>query len=51
MLCSIGSENELNKLQFLVKCDANIEEADYDKRTVGHLAASEGHVKILEYLA
>lgn len=25
--------------------------ADYDKRTTGHLAAAEGHIDYLEYLA
>ena len=25
--------------------------SDYDKRTIGHLAAAEGHVEVLEYLA
>lgn len=51
LLCSIGFDGDLQKLKFLIKCDANIEQADYDKRTLGHLAAAEGHFKMLEYLA
>ena len=51
MLCSIGHENDIEKLRFLVKSDTDIDAADYDKRTIGHLAAAEGHWQILEYLA
>ena len=51
MLCSIGHENDVQKLRFLLESDADIEQADYDKRTVGHLAAAEGHREILEFLA
>ena len=51
MLCSIGHENDIEKLRFLVKSDTDIDAADYDKRTVGHLAAAEGHWQILEFLA
>ena len=47
MLCSIGHENDMRKLRFLVKSDCDIEQADYDKRTIGHLAAAEGHVQML----
>ena len=50
ILCTVGFENDLNKLLFLVKCEADLETADYDKRTVGHLAAAEGNIDILEYL-
>ena len=51
MLCSIGHENDIEKLRFLVKSDTDINGADYDKRTIGHLAAAEGHWQILEFLA
>ena len=47
MLCSIGHENDMRKLRFLIKSDCDIEQADYDKRTIGHLAAAEGHVQML----
>ena len=51
MLCQIGYDNDLRKLSFLVQCDCDIMQADYDKRTVGHLAAAEGHTKLLKFLA
>ena len=41
MLCSIGSKGDLKRLKLLNKCEANLEIADYDHRTVAHLAASE----------
>ena len=50
ILCTIGYENDLAKLRFLVKCEVDLETADYDKRTIGHLAAAEGNIDILEYL-
>lgn len=34
-----------------MRCDTDLDQADYDKRTVGHLAAAEGHIEMLEYLA
>ena len=51
LLCTIGFKNELAKLKYLVKCEVDLEVADYDKRTLGHLAGAEGHIEILEYLA
>jgi hypothetical protein len=37
-------------LKLLNECEADIEISDYDYRTVAHLAASENHYDILEYL-
>ena len=34
-----------------MRCDCDVEHSDYDKRTIGHLAAAEGHYELLEYLA
>ena len=51
MLCQAGFDNDLRKVELLHRCDINMEVSDYDKRTVGHLAAAEGHVEILEFLA
>ena len=51
VLCEIGFDNDLKKLRFLVKCDVDINQSDYDKRNVGHLAACEDNLKLLEYLA
>ena len=50
ILCTIGYENNLARLRFLVKCEVDLETSDYDKRTVGHLAAAEGNIEILAYL-
>jgi len=35
----------------LYDCEADIEIADYDFRTVGHLAGAEGHEELLIFLA
>ena len=50
LLCTIGAENELDKLKFLVQCGTNLEQADYDKRTIAHLASAEGNIDILKFL-
>jgi ankyrin repeat protein len=39
------------RVSLLQQCEANIEESDYDLRTVGHLAAAEGHWDLLTFLA
>ena len=51
MLCTVGRENDLQKLRFLIDSKTNLELADYDQRTIGHLAAAEGHTEMLEMLA
>ena len=51
MLCYIGFHDDVTKLSFLVKGEADVEQADYDKRTIGHLAAAEGNIGVLKYLA
>lgn len=51
MLCSAGHDNDLKKLRFLINSECDIEQPDYDKRTIGHLAAAEGHIELLEILA
>ena len=35
----------------LHKCNIDLEISDYDKRSVGHLAAAEARYEVLEYLA
>jgi len=50
MMCMCGYDGDLEKLKTLHLCEANLESADYDKRTLGHLAAAEGHVELLKYL-
>lgn len=34
----------------LHRCEVNLEVSDYDLRNIGHLAASEGHLDLLEFL-
>ena len=51
MLCIAGYEGDLKKLEILYKAGCDIEINDYDLRTIGHLAAAEGHIEILEFLA
>lgn len=51
MLCIAGFEGDLEKLKLLNKCEVNLEISDYDLRHVGHLAACEGRLDMLTYLA
>lgn len=51
MLCQAGFDNDLRKIDLLHRADINLEISDYDKRNVGHLAAAEGHMQILQFLA
>jgi len=38
------------RVKLLYDCEANIEMTDYDRRSVAHLAAAEGHTELLLYL-
>ena len=38
-------------MKLLHKCEVNLEISDYDLRHVAHLAACEGHLSVLSYLA
>ena len=49
-VCSCGFKGDTDKVRLLKECEANIEEVDYDLRSVGHLAAAEGHTELLLYL-
>jgi len=51
ILCLIGFDGDIQKLKLLHRCEVNLEISDYDLRHVAHLAACEGHVDILTYLA
>jgi ankyrin repeat protein len=50
LLCTDGFTGDLLRVKLLNECDANIETADYDMRTVAHLAAAESHWDLLSYL-
>lgn len=42
LLCICGQKGDIKRVKLLKECEANIEAADYDLRTVAHLAAAEG---------
>ncbi len=50
LLCICGFEGDISRVRMLKECEANIEIADYDLRTVAHLAAAEGHKDLVYYL-
>lgn len=50
-LCEAGMEGDLKFVTLLFKAQADLNKANFDKRTVGHLAADEGHYELLEFLA
>jgi len=50
-LITAASEGDIEEVQLLLEYgNLNINEGDYDKRTALHLAAGEGHVKVVELL-
>ena len=51
LLCTVGFEGDMKRLELLHKAGCNLEIADYDSRTLGHLAASEGQIDMLQYLS
>ncbi len=50
LLCICGFKGDILRVSLLKDCEANIEIADYDLRTVAHLAAAEKHWDLLSYL-
>jgi ankyrin repeat protein len=51
LLCICGFKGDILRVRLLKECEADIEVSDYDLRTVGHLAAAEGHWDLVTYLA
>ena len=51
LLCDCGFRGSLETLRCLIRSEVNLNEADYDMRTIGHLAASENHFMFLRMLA
>lgn len=50
-LCQKAKANDLISIKLFAKAGANLEITNYDSRTFAHVAAAEGNVEILEYLA
>jgi lysophospholipase len=49
-LCSLAHQGDLETIKLLYECGANLMLGDYDKRTLAHVAASEGKNYIIEFL-
>ena len=49
-LCWAASKGDLSALRRLAASGADLEAGDYDGRTAIHLAASEGHLAVVEYI-
>ena len=49
-LCWAAAQGDLDEIQRMVANGADLDEADYDGRTCIHLAASEGHERVVRYL-
>ena len=45
------SKEDLRAIQRLVACGVDLEGTDYDHRTALHLAASEGHERLVQYFS
>merc|ERR1712216_561734 len=50
-LCELAREGDIEGIRLLIDCGINAGAADYDLRTMLHLAASMGHKHIIDYLA
>lgn len=50
-LCQAGYDGDLELVKNLTLCEFDLNLSDYDKRTIGHLAACEGHTDMLIYLS
>lgn len=51
MLCTAGFDGNLEQIKLLHMCEVDLEQSDYDLRHIGHLAACEAHLDVLEFLA
>jgi ankyrin repeat protein len=50
LFCSFAYEGDLDTIKLFYECGANLMMCDYDKRTVAHIASSEGKVDIIKFL-
>ncbi len=49
-LCWAASQGDVEEIERLVANGIDLDAADYDGRTAAHLAASEGHANVIQYL-
>jgi len=50
-LCELARTGDIEGIRLLIDCGVDVAAADYDQRTVVHLAASMGHKHIVDFLA
>lgn len=50
-LCQAGFDGDLEYVELLIRCEVDLNLSDYDRRTLGHLAACEGRKDMLLLLA
>lgn len=50
ILCKSAFENDLETIKLFSECGANLMASNYDRRTLAHIAAAEGHIEIIKYL-
>jgi ankyrin repeat protein len=50
LMCTFGFEGDKVQLERMLANGVNVNIADYDKRTALHLASSQGHLQVVEYL-
>lgn len=51
LLCQAGFDGDMEFVRLLNICGVDLNLCDYDKRTLGHLAACEGHKDLLLYMS
>ena len=50
MLCELARDGDIERVRLLLEGGAEVNAADYDRRTCLHLAASEGNLSVVQLL-
>jgi len=50
LLCFYAYDGDLESIKLFYECGANLIVGDYDKRTLAHIAASNGKTDIISFL-